>query len=179
MVFVDFSRIQPLPFIFCSMLIRNGLKMSSRSLQERSKMPQDVQRPPTWGQHGPNMGPTWDQYGVQESSKIGPRGVKLLSRGGHQLRLLSDRSHGPHMDPKCTPNEPQVGVMLGSSWGRLGVILGSSWGPLAKATDHANGHDFGHGRRNGQWPWPWSLPVAMVMAMAAGHDHGQWPHQWP
>ena len=76
------------------------------------------------------MGPTWSQHGVQEGSKIGPRGVKLLSRGGHQLRLLSDRSHGPHMDPKCTPNEPQVGVMLGSSWGRLGVILGSSWGHL-------------------------------------------------
>ena len=67
-VFVDFSRIQPLPFIFCSMLIRNGLKMSSRSLQERSKMPQDAQRPPTWGQHGPNMGPTWGQHGVQEGS---------------------------------------------------------------------------------------------------------------
>ena len=34
------------------------------------------------------------------------------------------------MDPKCIPNEPQIGVMLGSSWGRLGVILGSSWGHL-------------------------------------------------
>ena len=42
-----FSRIQPLLFTLCSMLIKNGLKMSSRSLQERSKMPQDVQRPPT------------------------------------------------------------------------------------------------------------------------------------
>ena len=119
MVFDGFSRIQPLPFIFCSMLIKHGLKMSSRSHQERSKMPQDAQRPPTWGQHGPNMG-----------SKKAPRsvqgGVKLLSRRGHQLRLLSDRSHGPHMDPKYTPNAPQVGVMLGSSWGRLGVIWGSS-----------------------------------------------------
>ena len=77
-VFDDFSRIQPLPFIFCSMLIKHGLKISSRSLQERSKMPQDVQRPPTWGQHGPNMGPTWGPRGLLDRSKGGqiaiPRG---------------------------------------------------------------------------------------------------------
>ena len=65
-------------FTFCSMLIKNGLKISSRSLQERSQMPQDVQRPPTWGQHGPNMGPTWGPRGLQDRSKGGqialPRG---------------------------------------------------------------------------------------------------------
>ena len=98
-------------------------KWPQDELQIAPRTLQDAPRCPT----ASNMGPTWAQHGVQESSKIGPRGVKLLSRGGHQLRLLSDRSHGPHMDPKCTPNEPQVGVMLGSSWGRLGVILGSSW----------------------------------------------------
>merc|ERR1712185_140752 len=88
-------------------------------------MPQDVQRPPTWAQHG-----------VQESSKIGPRGVKLLSRGGHQLRLLSDRSHGPHIDPKCTPNAPQMNPKLGSCWDHLGVVLGSSWGHLGSSWGH-------------------------------------------
>ena len=61
---------------------------------------------------------------------IGPRGVKLLSRGVHQLRLLSDRPHGhaPQMNPKLGSSWDHLGVILGSSWGRLGVILGSSWG---------------------------------------------------
>ena len=172
MVFVDFSRIQPLPFIFCSMLIRNGLKISSKNAPRCPKMPNGLQ-------HGANMGPTWGPRKLQDRSKGGQIALPRGSPAQIALRPLTWTPHGPHMDPKCTPNEPQVGVMLGSSWGRLGVILGSSWGPLAKATDHANGHDFGHGRRNGQWPWPWSLPVAMVMAVAAGHDHGQWPHQWP
>ena len=76
LVFVTFSRIQPLPFTFCSMLIKNGLKISSRPLQERSQMPQDAQRPPTWGQHGPNMGPTW-----------GPRGLLDRSKGGQIAQL--------------------------------------------------------------------------------------------
>ena len=136
-VFDDFSRIQPLPFIFCSMLIRNGLKISSRSLQERSKIPQDVIRPPTWGQHGPNMDPTWGQHGVQEGSKIGPRGSNRSPEGV----TSSDCSPTAQMDPTWTPNAPQMnpklgscwdhlGVVLGSSWGHLGVILGSSWGHL-------------------------------------------------
>ena len=77
-VFDNFSRIQPLPFTFCSMLTKNSLNISSRSLQERSKMPQDAQRPPTWGQHGPNMGPTWGPRGLLDRSKGGqiafPRG---------------------------------------------------------------------------------------------------------
>ena len=118
------------------MLIKNGLKMSSRSLQERSKMPQDVQRPPTWAQHGANMGPTWGPRRLQDRST----GGQIALPKGLQLRLLSDRPHGPHMDPKCTPNEPQVGVMLGSSWGRLGVILGSSWGHLGVILGSSWGH---------------------------------------
>ena len=77
-VFDDFSKILPLLFTFCSMLIRNGLKIGSRSLPERSKMPLDAQRPPTWGQHGPNMGPTWGPRGLLDRSKGGqialPRG---------------------------------------------------------------------------------------------------------
>ena len=65
--FVGFSKIQPLPFVLCSVLIKNGLKISSRSLQERSKMPNNCQ-------HGPNMG-------SKRGAKIGSRGLEIWSRG--------------------------------------------------------------------------------------------------
>ena len=123
MVFVDFSRIQPLPFIFCSMLIKNGLKISSRSLQERSKMPQDVQRPPTWGQHGPNMGSKKAPRSVQGGSNCSPEGV-----------TSSDCSPTAHMDPTWTPNAPQMNPKLGSCWNHLGVVFGSSWVMLGSAS---------------------------------------------
>ena len=99
-IFGDFSRIQPLPFIFCSMLIKNGLKISSRSLQERSKMPQDVQRPPTWGQHGPNMGPTWGPRGLLDRSKGGQIALPRGSPAQIALRPPTWTPHGPQMHPK-------------------------------------------------------------------------------
>ena len=92
-VFVDSSRIQPLPFTFCSMFIKNGLKISSRSLQERSQMPQDAQRPPTWGQHGPNMGPTWGPRGLLDRSK----GCQIpLPRGSSAQIALRPLTWTPH-----------------------------------------------------------------------------------
>ena len=95
-----FSRIQPLPFTFCSMLIKNGLKISSRSLQERSKMPQDVQRPPTWGQHGPKMGPTWGPRRLQDRSKGDQIALPRGSPAQIALRPPTWTPHGPQMDPK-------------------------------------------------------------------------------
>ena len=100
MVFDGFSRIQPLPFIFCSMLIKHGLKISSRSHQERSKMPQDAQRPPTWGQHGPNMGPTWGPRGLLDRSKGGQIALPRGSPAQIALRPLTWTPHGPQMHPK-------------------------------------------------------------------------------
>ena len=100
MVFDDFSRIQPLLFTLCSMLIKNGLKMSSRSLQERSKMPQDVQRPPTWGQHGPKMGPTWGPRRLQDRSKGDQIALPRGSPAQIALRPPTWTPHGPQMDPK-------------------------------------------------------------------------------
>ena len=97
---VIFARIQPLLFTLCSMLIKNGLKMSSRSLQERSKMPQDVQRPPTWGQHGPNMGPTWGPRELQDRSKGGQIAFPRGSPAQIALRPPTWTPHGPQMDPK-------------------------------------------------------------------------------
>ena len=100
LVSVDCSNIQPLLFIFCSILIKDCLKIGSRSLQERSKMPQDAQRPPTWGQHGPNMGPTWGPRGLLDRSKgcqiAFPRG----SPAQIALRPLTWTPHGPQMHPK-------------------------------------------------------------------------------
>ena len=107
--------------------------MASRSLQERSKMPQDAQRPPTWGQHGPNMGPTWGPRKLQDRSKGGQIALPRGSPAQIALRPLT-------WTPTWTPNEPQVGVMLGSSCGRLGVILGSSWGHLEVVLGSSWGH---------------------------------------
>ena len=106
--FNDFSRIQPLLFTLCLMLIKSGLKISSRSLQERSKMPQDVQRPPTWGQHGPNMGPTWGQHGANMGSKKAPRSVQGGSNCFPEGVTSSDCCPTAHMDPKWTSNGPQT-----------------------------------------------------------------------
>ena len=100
MVFKGFSKIQPLPFTFCSMLIKNGLKISSISLQERSKMPQDVQRPPTWGQHGPKMGPTWGPRRLQDRSKGDQIALPRGSPAQIALRPPTWTPHGPQMDPK-------------------------------------------------------------------------------
>ena len=95
-----FSRIQALPFTFCSMFFKNGLKISSRSLQERSKMPQDVQRPPTWGQHGPNMEPTWGPRKLQDRSKGGQIAFPRGSPAQIAVRPHTWTPHGPQMDPK-------------------------------------------------------------------------------
>ena len=95
MVFDGFSRIQPLPFIFCSTLIKHGLKISSRSLQERSKMPQDVQRPPTGGQPGPTMEPTWGPSGLQARSKGGQIALPRGSPAQIALRPPTWTPHGP------------------------------------------------------------------------------------
>ena len=95
-VFDDFSRIQPRPFTFCSMFFKNGLKISSRSLQERSQMPQDVQRLPTWGRHGPNMGPTW-----------GPRGLQDRSKGGQIALPRGSPSQMAVRPPTWTPDGPK------------------------------------------------------------------------
>ena len=78
------------------------------------------------------MGPTWAQHGANMGSKKAPRSVQggsnCFPEGVHQLRLLSDRPHGPQMNPKLGSSWDHLGVILGSSWGRLRVILGSSWG---------------------------------------------------
>ena len=88
-----FSRIQPLPFIFCSMLIRNGLKISSKSAPRCPKMPNGLQ-------HGANMGPTWGPRKLQDRSKGGqfalPRGLPAQIA----LRPLTWTPHGPQMHPK-------------------------------------------------------------------------------
>ena len=129
-VFDDFSRIQALHFTFCSMFFKNGLKISSRSLQERSEIPQDVLRPPTWRQHGANMGPTWAQPGPNMGSKKAPRSVHGKSICSPEGVSSSDCSPTAHMDPTWTPNAPQMNPKLGSCWDHLGVVLGSSWGHL-------------------------------------------------
>ena len=101
MVFDDFSRIQPLPFIFCSMLIRNGLKISSKSAPRCPKMPNGLQ-------HGANMGPTWAQHGANMGSKRAPRSVQVVSNSSPEGVISSDCSPTAHMDPTLTPNAPQM-----------------------------------------------------------------------
>ena len=113
------SRIQPLPFIFCSMLIKNGLKISSRSLQERSKNAPRCPKTSNGLQHGANMGSKRAPRSVQGGSNCSPEGV-----------TSSDCSPTAHMDPTWTPNAPQMNPKLGSCWDHLGVILGSYWGHL-------------------------------------------------
>ena len=101
-----FSKILPLLFVSFSMLIKIELQMAFRSVQKRPSTPQDARPPPTWSQHGANMG-------SKRSAKIVPRGLEIWVRGDLKPESLSDLS----MDPKWPPN-----------WGHLGVILGSSWG---------------------------------------------------
>ena len=86
------------------------------------------------------MGPTWAQHGANLGSKKAPRSVQGGSNCFPEGVTSSDCSPTAHMDPTWTPNEPQVGVMLGSSWGRLGVILGSSWGHLRVILGSSWGH---------------------------------------
>ena len=95
-------------------LDQNRLKISSKSLQEPAKMAQDAQQLPTWGQHGANISPTW---GPREA----PRGPKIRSQGG----LRPESPSGLSMDPKLTPNGPQIGLIFESCWGHLGINLGS------------------------------------------------------
>ena len=64
------------------------------------------------------------------ASKKAPRSVQGGSNCFPEGVTSSDCSPTAHMDPTWTPNEPQVGVILGSSWGHLGVVLVSSWGHL-------------------------------------------------
>jgi len=66
-------------------------------------MPQDAQQLPTWGQHGPNIG-------SKRSAKIGPRCLKISSRGGLRPESPSDLN----MDPKWIPNGSQMDPKLGS-----------------------------------------------------------------
>ena len=71
------------------MLIKHGLKMNSRALQERTKMPKDAQLDSTLGQHGANM-----RFKI--SAKNGPNGLEVWSWGGLKLESLPD----PNMDFK-------------------------------------------------------------------------------
>ena len=84
-----FLKFQPLLFVFFSMLIKIELQMAFRSAQKRPRTPQDARPPPTWSQHGANMG-------SKRSAKIGPRGLEIWSRGGLRPESLSDLN----MDPK-------------------------------------------------------------------------------
>ena len=106
-VFDDFSRIQPRPFTFCSMFFKNGLKISSRSLQERSRCP----KMPNGLQHGANMGPTWGPRGLLDRSKGGQIALPRGSPAQIALRPLTWTPHGPQMDPKWTPKQkPLLGT---------------------------------------------------------------------
>ena len=96
-----FSDIQPLLFVSFSMLIKIELQMAFRSVQKRPRTPQDARPPPTWSQHGPNMG-------SKRSAKIGPRGLEIWSRGGLRPESLSDFNMDPKRTPKCTPNHPKT-----------------------------------------------------------------------
>ena len=108
MFLLVFAIIQLLLLILCSMLTKNGLKIAFRSLQKRPRTPEDARRPPTWCQHGANMG-------SKRSAKIGPRGLEIWSRGGLRPESPSDlnmgpkwTSNGPQTNPKRTPNGPQM-----------------------------------------------------------------------
>ena len=70
-----FSKIQPILFVSFYMLIKIELQMAFRSAQKRPRTPQDARPPPTWSQHGANMGSS-------RGAKIGPRGLEIWSRGG-------------------------------------------------------------------------------------------------
>ena len=91
-----FSKIQPLLFVFFYMLIKNEFQMAFRSAQKRPRTPHDARPPPTWSQHGANMG-------SKRGASIGPRGLEIWSRGGLKPESPSDL----RMDPAQTPNGPQ------------------------------------------------------------------------
>ena len=128
------------------------------------------------------MGPTWGPRGLQDRSKGGQIALPRGSPAQIALRPLTWTPHGPQMHPKCTPNEPQVGVMLGSSWGHLGVRWPK---PLtmpmamtsAMAVEMANGHGRGHCQL--PWSWPWPLAMTMANGHTNGHDHGHGHGPWP
>ena len=86
----------PLLVVSLSMLIKIELQMAFRSVQKRSRTPQHARPPPTWSQHGANMG-------SKRSAKIGPRALEIWSRGDLRPKSLSDLS----MDPKWTPDGPK------------------------------------------------------------------------
>ena len=96
----DFSKIQPLLFVFFSMLIKSELQTAFRSAQKRPRTPQDAQPPPTWSQHGANMG-------SKRGAKIGPRALEIWSRGDLRPKSLSDLSMDPKWTPKWTPDGPK------------------------------------------------------------------------
>ena len=115
-VFEGFSKIQPILLVSFSMLIKIELQMAFRSVQKRPRTPQDARPPPTWSQHGANMG-------SKRSAKIGPRGLEIWSRGGLRPESLSDFSmdpkrtqNAPHMIPKHTPNGPQIDSQIDFRW---------------------------------------------------------------
>ena len=88
-----FARIQAFPFTFCSMFFKNGLKISSRSLQDAPRCPTASNMGPTWAQHGPNMGSKKAPRSVHGGSNCSPEGVSS-----------SDCSPTAHMDPTLTPH---------------------------------------------------------------------------
>ena len=91
-----FFEIQLLLFVFFSMLIKIELQIAFRTAQKRPRTLQDARPPPTWSQHGVNMG-------SKRSAKIGPKASKLWSRGDLRPKSLSDLN----MDPKWTPDGPK------------------------------------------------------------------------
>ena len=95
-----FPKIQPLLFVFFSMLIKSELQTAFRSAQKRPRTPQDAQPPPTWSQHGANMG-------SKRSAKIGPKALEIWSRGDLKPKSLSDLSMDPKWIPKWTPDGPK------------------------------------------------------------------------
>ena len=98
-MFFLLSKVQPLLVVSFSMLIKIELQMAFRSVQKRPRTPQDARPPPTWSQHGPNMG-------SKRSAKIGPRGLEIWSRGGLRPESLSDFNMDPKWTPKWSPNGP-------------------------------------------------------------------------
>ena len=116
----DFSKIQPLLFVFFSMLIKSELQTAFRSAQKRPRTLQDARPPPTWSQHGANMG-------SKRSAKIGPRALEIWSRGDLRPKSLSDLNmdpkwtpkwtpDGPKCTPKHTPNGPQIDSQIDFRW---------------------------------------------------------------
>ena len=89
-----FSKILSLLVVFFSMLIKIELQMAFRSAQKRPRSLQDARPPPTWSQHGANMG-------SKRGAKIGPRALEIWSRRDLRSKSLSDLN----MDPNWTPTK--------------------------------------------------------------------------